>query len=953
MLLMPFLVAFLACSEKEVIKQDFNESISFTPLMHSSTRATAVTTNDLEKFSVQAWELSSKPQEGVESVCKKKYFNTIVSKISDTWHTQGTYYWSTKPLGFFAYANIEDPINSNPTNLTKLQFKDFQPAKKIEDQKDVIVAYNQGIADDFNAGISSVPMFFKHILSQVEVQAYCANPNIKIDVKGLKICKVAGKADFTLPAMTTNESKEISSNWSTKNKEWAEIDKDVYSTKHESAKTLSWDETKMTSLMGDKGSFMLIPSQLTPWKIDEDKENNNEGAYISILCKITSRPNPSTEVSSNPSVDFAKGTQLYPEGKDGCYAYSAVPIKTKWEPGKKYIYKLEFCAKGGGAGYVDPEPTDPNNPDDPEIKPDDKSKGDPVLGGEIKFVKVEVQPWDKTEVKVPKVRYVPQMEVSEDKTYFSHQGGTKEVTIKSVYDVHGENDNFIHTKPLAWEATFYNDDREEIEKPDWLEFETNGDGGENQKLKIIVHPQTNKKELNSFNKELRKVQVKTRANDLVQDLSNGGETANCYIVNAPGYYKLPLIIGNGRKGGKLQDHTRLSDTFVNYKGEKISKVGYKINNAVEATLVWQDVDNLVSNVKLSGVTEPSGASDLSDASDAYDVETGVRFLEFYVDPATILTGNAVVAVKDVSGDIIWSWHIWVTNYHLGEDITLKNNDDEDVSVMPLNLGWAECQEAEYEERHVDILLSSYNFDEENYEHEDENEDGNHDAWVAVKQIKKTIYSGGRNAYYQWGRKDPMLPAIVVDGVVNDFNQDFDEEKLKFTIEEGQVTMQTAIKNPNVFYKNEHNWCSNIYTELWNYKAEEKNPSSIGKTIYDPCPAGYHMPTVNSFKLFTSSETDNNYWNEGVKDKYHSSSCGVKRGELYFPAVGCRRNTDGMSYYYNKNFEGTYWLSTLNDKKEQTAKFLNFSKDLIKNLDNEGFQSSYGYSVRPVRDINEE
>ncbi len=30
------------------------------------------------------------------------------------------------------------------------------------------------------------------------------------------------------------------------------------------------------------------------------------------------------------------------------------------------------------------------------------------------------------------------------------------------------------------------------------------------------------------------------------DLSKGGETANCYMINAPGYYSLPLVYGNAR-----------------------------------------------------------------------------------------------------------------------------------------------------------------------------------------------------------------------------------------------------------------------------------------------------------------------------------------------------------------------------------------------------------------------
>ena len=46
---------------------------------------------------------------------------------------------------------------------------------------------------------------------------------------------------------------------------------------------------------------------------------------------------------------------------------------------------------------------------------------------------------------------------------------------------------------------------------------------------------------------------------------------------------------------------------------------------------------------------------------------------FDVDHSTIRQGNAVVAVLDASGMIMWSWHIWVTDYVPGDGLKKVTN----------------------------------------------------------------------------------------------------------------------------------------------------------------------------------------------------------------------------------------------------------------------------------------
>ena len=99
-------------------------------------------------------------------------------------------------------------------------------------------------------------------------------------------------------------------------------------------------------------------------------------------------------------MDGSNETLLYPQptatdNKDGKYAFSAIGIDTNWEPGKKYIYTLNFCGSGGGTGQGDPDPdVDPDVDPDPGVDP-----GDPVLGGPI-FFTVTVDDWTDQSVNV-------------------------------------------------------------------------------------------------------------------------------------------------------------------------------------------------------------------------------------------------------------------------------------------------------------------------------------------------------------------------------------------------------------------------------------------------------------------------------------------------------------------------------------------------------------------------
>lgn len=106
------------------------------------------------------------------------------------------------------------------------------------------------------------------------------------------------------------------------------------------------------------------------------------------------------------------------------------------------------------------------------------------------------------------------------------------------------------------------------------------------------------------------------------DLS-AAELANCYIVSNAGRYTFnPHIIGNGKYG------------IIKGAGFHIEDVEI---NPVSAKLLWEEKEGMI--------TEVSYRSDLKDV----------------IFTSNGAEGNAVIAVCDADGTILWSWHIWCTD----------------------------------------------------------------------------------------------------------------------------------------------------------------------------------------------------------------------------------------------------------------------------------------------------
>ena len=356
-----------ACTNDEVIDVKQTGSIDLRPLIENSTRATATTVANLGSFKVDVLK-------GTETYGAM----TVTGSDNGTkWTTSPLTYWpsnASQQLDFYAYApTTTEGVTINGTDK---KITSYTPSTTVADQKDLVIAYNTGTKTANEA--SGVPLLFKHALSQIEVKAKCANANMKVEIIGAKVVSVAKDGTFTFPTATTQSGTghELALGlWNT-----ASSQKTAYMVRNSAPVELT--KTAQSLMPSTSGTFMLIPQAITPW----NKQNNatTAGSYISVLCRI-----------SNVSGD--NETLIFPTTA-GKYGFSAVAIGTTdndktWEPGKKYIYTLEFFGTDSGGGRFDPDPTVPDGGGgDTDVDTTDPKDGGKEILKPITFT-VDVEDW--------------------------------------------------------------------------------------------------------------------------------------------------------------------------------------------------------------------------------------------------------------------------------------------------------------------------------------------------------------------------------------------------------------------------------------------------------------------------------------------------------------------------------------------------------------------------------
>lgn len=314
--------------------------------------------------------------------------------------------------------------------------------------------------------------------------------------------------------------------------------------------------------------------------------------------------------------------------------------------------------------------------------------------------------------------------------------------------------------------------------------------------------------------------------DLSTEGGGGRTTANCYVVNAAGTYKLPLVYGNAIVNGKTNSQAYSDSHFVDYNNRPITDPWIKKSSGTpkDATLVWSDGFYMFTDVHLEG-----------------------DYLMFTINKEYIQQANAIVAVRDASGTIMWSWHIWVTERDINQTHKVDDwSNGATYDMMSSNLGWVDGKQVYYDPREFKFTFKQKKTGEE--------------KTMTVRQVGETFdYKDAGSTYYQWGRKDPIVALKNRDKTgVNDYRR-LDtptDDYLYKTNDKGLVTCAEGIKHPNVYYvKSTHPtaWLTDAaYSpKLWNVDGREEDVwvANSRKTVYDPSPKGFKVPVPRAFSVF--------------------------------------------------------------------------------------------------------
>lgn len=432
-------------------------------------------------------------------------------------------------------------------------------------------------------------------------------------------------------------------------------------------------------------------------------------------------------------------------------------------------------------------------------------------------------------------------------------------------------------------------------------------------------------------------------------------TANCYVISAPGYYMIPLVYGNAITKGQTNTSAYKSTApntpltfgspkkstdvilhnFVDHNSQNITdpwieKTNGKANNGVNgAEVTWSDEKDLVT---------------LSN-SPIYRDASGNAYVKFEVKKENLKSGNTVISVKK-GNTILWSWHLWFAPKTALDEISVTNAQNKVYKFTNETLGWKPTK----------WIATSYSAPRTVKIKIEQTIANNGTKQVGVITITQDAYieRRGTATYYQWGRNNafPGTDAALPQGSIVKGND--------------QIHMNNKIQYPNYFFTTKFlggiidpydgltkfHYFYNLWSMNNNRRGDNNaaNNIEVVKTIYDPCPVGFNVPTNGAFSGFTTNgqnEGPMNVNGTNVNATYDLNTGHLfwtnssKTETIYFPATGFRQATDDNIVQANSS--GNYWSADPQDYNNGCAMGFNDSKVLPLNFN----IRTFGLSVRPV------
>ncbi len=342
--------------------------------------------------------------------------------------------------------------------------------------------------------------------------------------------------------------------------------------------------------------------------------------------------------------------------------------------------------------------------------------------------------------------------------------------------------------------------------------------------------------------------------------------ANCYIVAPGGSVNIPVSRANASDLG-----TQLADVSKGWSSE----------------VIWRDNSSLEMSSDDALQTYGAFTVKATDAS---------------------ATGNALVAIKDGEGKILWSWHIWVTDYNPNtENQSFAGTDGVTYTFMDRNLGAVNDTPG-----NAGALGLMYQW-------------GRKDPFAGGNEFNtsalKTLYSGrtGTDVY----NKTPSAPFANTEAAPTDADNN----------------LENSVRHPGLFYFNSsspNDWY------LGNSTTQNDDLWKSTKTVYDPCPTGWKIAPGEAFSSFSTTTfvrkgTTSDDWKDYPGRFLDNETTGS-----WFPASGDRDSDVGG--LYDVGMKGYYWSSTIDNIRSGVLFFYNGDTSPAGNS-----YRAYGFALRCVQD----
>ena len=144
----------------------------------------------------------------------------------------------------------------------------------------------------------------------------------------------------------------------------------------------------------------------------------------------------------------------------------------------------------------------------------------------------------------------------------------------------------------------------------------------------------------------------------------------------------------------------------------------------------------------------------------------------------------------------------------------------------------------------------------------------------------------------------------------------------------------------------HSWCSTDYVNLWsnNFNGNEnvQTLATVSKTVYDPSPVGYHVPSVAAFDGFTTSNLLFRREN-GIPGWFYDNS-------LLFPVTGHLQYVPTQPYYTGLTTNRFYSWTANSALHHGTGVYVGAWREYYPQVvTNSDSSKDVGHPVRPVKD----